>query len=97
MVAETRARRPAKAGYNHAKAASRGRPIPRTLRDLRVARGLSIRALEDASGVNRAIISQIERGRLVATPEEARKLGDALSLPGPLVTRTMLVHEEASA
>jgi DNA-binding XRE family transcriptional regulator len=47
-----------RAGYNGGKAL----PVIRTLRELRVDAGITMSALERASGVNRAIISQIERG-----------------------------------
>lgn len=86
------------AGYNNAQGHSRGRRVrfvPRTLRELRMARGITLRELAERSGVAAAIVSQVERGRLVATPGEAAALAVALGLEADgLVTRTMLVHEE---
>ena len=85
---------PAPGGYNPSVGVSTLRP----LRELRHDRGLSIRGLETAAGVNRAVISQIERGRLVATAEEADRLDAALDLPaGALRTYTVLATEQAAA
>jgi transcriptional regulator with XRE-family HTH domain len=39
------------------------------LRELRLERGLSIRELETESGINRAYLSQLERGRLLPRDE----------------------------
>jgi transcriptional regulator with XRE-family HTH domain len=80
-------------GYNPPKRGSR----VRSLRELRFEAGLSLRALAEASNVHRAILSQVERGRMVATTAEADRVADALGLPrGSLHTRTVLVHEEAA-
>lgn len=59
-------------------------------------RGISIRDLERRASINRATISMIERGVMVATPAQADLLALALGLAaGDLVSRTMLVHEAA--
>jgi transcriptional regulator with XRE-family HTH domain len=80
-------------GYNR----SRGRSPLRTLRELRLDRGLRLADLEAASEVHRALISQIERGRIVATAKEADQLGRALGLsPGSLRTYTVLATEETT-
>lgn len=42
--------------------------------DLRAARNLSLREVEERTHINRGEISRIERGRGCATPEQARKL-----------------------
>jgi transcriptional regulator with XRE-family HTH domain len=68
--------------------------VARTLREIRLERDLSLRELAGLSGVSYAVISQIERGRMAATSEEAEAIADALGV-GALVTRTMLVHEES--
>ncbi len=69
--------------------------MPRTLREMRVQAGLTLRALSDLSGVAAPVVSQIERGRIVAEPHEAAKIASALGLPdGSLVLRTTLVYEE---
>lgn len=44
----------------------------------RVALGISIRDLEELSGVARPTISQAERGRLIATPAEHDKIEKVL-------------------
>lgn len=64
----------------------------RTLRELRVEQGLSLRELAEASGVNKGTISQIERGRLVATRAELDAI--AAILDRPLEVRTLVVYEE---
>lgn len=82
-------------GYNHGERALRKRPV--SLGEIRLGRGLSLRELQERAGINRATLSQIERGRLVATPAEADAIALALGLPvGSLVTRTMLVYEAAA-
>jgi DNA-binding XRE family transcriptional regulator len=69
--------------------------VARTLRELRLDRGLSLRDLSELAGLNRATVSQIERGRLVATPAELSRLEAALDLPlATLNTKPMAVYEE---
>lgn len=85
-------------GYNPGAGASRGRAVPRTLRELRTSLGLSLRDLEARSGVSRATVSQIERGRLVATTGEADLIAEGLGLgAGSLATRTTLIYDEVPA
>lgn len=88
-------RRPER-GYNAPRRRSRGPAAPRTLRDLRLAAGLSLRELEVRCRISRATISQIERGRLVATRAEADALAWALGLEGEFVTRPLLVYEHVT-
>jgi transcriptional regulator with XRE-family HTH domain len=74
------------------------RPVPHTLRELRTNRGWTLRELADRSGVLFSVISQIERGRIVATGEEAARLAAALELPaGALRLSATLVYEEPAA
>jgi transcriptional regulator with XRE-family HTH domain len=85
--------RPANVGYNH----RQGRPLKprlRTMRDLRIEQGLDLRGLERETGINRATLSQIERGRLSPTARETRLISAALG--ADLELRLQLVHEEAS-
>jgi transcriptional regulator with XRE-family HTH domain len=71
--------------------------VARTLRELRIERGMSLRQLGDRSGLNKGTISQIERGRLVATPREVIALEVGLGLPiASLTVKTMVVLEEAA-
>lgn len=72
-----------------------GRTVPRTLRELRLARRLSLRQLAEQAQVNHGALSQIERGRIVAQPHELRALERALRLPtGDLEVRVMVIREE---
>jgi transcriptional regulator with XRE-family HTH domain len=64
------------AGYNRA----RGPAALRTLRELRLERGLSLRALEELTGVNRGILSQLERGRLIPAGDVLERLADVLEV-----------------
>lgn len=48
--------------------------------EARVAAGVSLRELEVATGINRATLSLLDRGRLVPTPEEARRILVALKM-----------------
>lgn len=43
----------------------------RSWRDLRIDAGLTIRQLEELSGINRGLLSAIERGRSCATRDQA--------------------------
>lgn len=73
-------------------------PPPRTLRDLRLDAGLSLRQLSRVSGLNLATVSQIETGRIVATPRELAVLEYVLALEaGSLVNRSLVVHQEHAA
>jgi transcriptional regulator with XRE-family HTH domain len=56
-------------------------PAATPLRALREARGLSLRDLEATTGINRAIWSQVERGRMVAEPRQVAALALALDVP----------------
>jgi predicted transcriptional regulator len=72
------------------------KPPPATLRELRLRAGLSVRDLGELAGLHKGIVSQIERGRLVATQQEADKLALALGHPaGALQTKPMLFLVEA--
>jgi transcriptional regulator with XRE-family HTH domain len=51
------------------------------LRELRQARGLSIREVEERSGINRAYLSPIENGRLLAKDEWVEALEEAYGAP----------------
>lgn len=67
--------------------------VPRTLRELRHDQGLSLTDVSRSSGVSRGHLSMIERGRMVATADEACAISVALGLPMVLETRSMLVIE----
>lgn len=71
------------------------KPRLRTMRDLRVERKLDLRELEHETGINRATLSQIERGRLSPSPLEIDRIGEALGVK--LELRLQLVHEERAA
>lgn len=47
------------------------RPASRSWRDLRIEAGLTLRQLEELSGINRGELSRIERGRASVTPDQA--------------------------
>ena len=47
--------------------------------DLRQAAGLSLRAAELVTGINRGDLSKIEHGRLVPPPDQARRILEATS------------------
>lgn len=87
------ARAGGKRGYNAGRRPSSLRP----LRELRIDHGLSLRALAAAAGIDRAIISQIERGRMVATIEEAAKLSTALGLEANQLRPVTLLATEVHA
>jgi DNA-binding XRE family transcriptional regulator len=71
---------------------------PRTLRELRLAAGISLRELAETSGLQKGTLSQIERGRIVATKTEADQLATALGLdPGALENATLLIHRGRAA
>lgn len=81
-------------GYHH----RQGRPLKprlRTMRDLRVEQGVDLRHLEQHTGINRATLSQIERGRLSPSAHEIDRIGAALGVQ--LELRLQLVHEERAA
>ena len=59
-----------------------GRPPARTWRDLRTESGLTLRQLEELSGINRGELSRIERGRTCPTPDQARTMLQALNTLG---------------
>lgn len=66
-------------------------PYLRTLRELRLELGLTLRQVQERTGLNKGTLSQIERGRLVASPNEALLI--SLALGFQLETRTLLVYE----
>lgn len=66
-------------------------PYLRTLRELRLELGLTLRDVQARTGLHKGALSQIERGRLVASPREARLISQALGFQ--LETRTVLVYE----
>ena len=66
-------------------------PYLRTLRELRLELGLTLKQVQERTGLHKATLSQIERGRLVANPKEARLISQALGFK--LETRTVLVYE----
>lgn len=72
--------------------------VARTLRELRLDAGLSLRELAERAQLNKAVVSQIERGRMVATPAELARLEAGLALPiATLTTKPMVVLEEEIA
>jgi transcriptional regulator with XRE-family HTH domain len=62
------------------------------MRDLRVDQALDLRHLQQATGINRATLSQIERGRLSPTAHEITQISRALGVD--LHVRMQLVYEE---
>lgn len=69
--------------------------VARSLRQLRLERGMSLRDLAEACGISRGMLSLVERGLLLTTRQEADAIAAVLELPdGSLVTRTLLVLEE---
>lgn len=69
--------------------------VLRTLRQLRLERGHSLRALAELSGVDKPTLSQIERGRLVANPQELAAIGKAIGAEG-LENRVVPCIEETT-
>jgi len=53
----------------------------KSLRELRLERGLSLRRLQDLTGVNRATWSRVENGELLPKPGHIAALSDALGVP----------------
>lgn len=53
----------------------------RSWRDLRIDAGLTLRQVEVLSSLNRGMISQIERGRMCVTPDQAQALLDVYRNP----------------
>ncbi len=73
-------------------------PPPHMLRELRLIKGWSLNDLAARSGLHKAVISQIERGRMVATQAEADRRAQALGYPaGALQTKPMLFLVEGNA
>jgi hypothetical protein len=67
----------------------------RTLRDLRNEAGMALAGLEQATGINRGHLSEIERGIRLATYAQITELAAALDLaPEDFELRCVLVHEE---
>lgn len=60
----------------------------RTLRDIRVGQGMRLTELSRLTGLDRGLLSMIERGRMVATPRELQVLSEALGVE-PLENRTV--------
>ena len=70
-------------------------PETQLLRDVRRDHKVSLKQLQQATGINRAILSRIEQGRLVPTAREQRLIAACLGLDAALLaTRTYLVVEE---
>lgn len=67
-------------------------PLLRTLREIRVGQGMRLSELANRSGLNRGTLSMIERGRMVASPEELVAIADALGVDR-LETRSIPVAE----
>lgn len=71
-------------------------PLARPLREVREERDITLRALAQASGIARPILSQIETGLRSATVREQRLIGAALGIPSHRITlRSYLVIEDA--
>ena len=51
------------------------------LADLRVAKKMSLRDLQEATGINRGLLSQMERGTLLPEPKHLTALSYALGVP----------------
>lgn len=68
-----------------------------TLRALRLERGLSIRDVENLSGISRACLSMIERGRELPTPEQLATLADVYGVVGRWRFVTLVLLEERQA
>lgn len=66
-------------------------PVLFTMRQLRAQR-MTLRQLQAVTGINRGTLSQIERGRLVASSAELDAIADALALDR-LENRTLPVSE----
>lgn len=66
-------------------------PYLRTLRELRLELGLTLKQVQERTGLHKGTLSQIERGRLVASPREAGLISRALGFQ--METRTVLVYE----
>lgn len=64
----------------------------RTLRDVRLKAGIGLRELEQRTGINRAIISQVERGRLITKPADLQPIADVLGVT-EIEFRTLAVCE----
>lgn len=76
-------------GYNH------GAAVP--VRALREARDLSLRQLEELTGINRGVWSQIENGKHLPEPRHIAALSRALGVPAEQWRiRFVLELEEAS-
>lgn len=57
------------------------RPGPTEWGRLRASAGVSLRELERRTGINRGLLSMLDRGRYLPTPAETRKILAALELP----------------
>lgn len=73
--------------------APKQRPPLKTLRELRIEQGLTLPELANRSGISRGTLSMIERGRMVANPDERARLSAVLGLQ-PLENRMQVVYEE---
>jgi HTH-type transcriptional regulator, competence development regulator len=63
--------------------------LPKVLRDIRALRGYSLRAVEDATGISNAYLSQLERGDAQnPSPEKLQALAKFYAVP-----YTDLMHE----
>lgn len=71
------------------------RPPLRTMREIRVSADIGLRDLQERTGLDKSVLSQIERGRLSPTPHETAAISQALGVT--LELRLQLVHEERSS
>jgi transcriptional regulator with XRE-family HTH domain len=56
--------------------------LPKILRDIRAVRGHSLRAVEDATGISNAYLSQLERGdALKPSPDKLQALAEFYAVP----------------
>lgn len=69
------------------------RPALRTLRELRIEQGITMPELADRAHISRGTLSMIERGRMIATPQERERLAAALG-KRPLENRMQVIWEE---
>lgn len=76
-------------GYNRGEATS--------ARAVRKQRELSLRELEERTGINRAVWSQIETGQLLPSPRHIAALSRALDVPAEEWRIRFVLEREASA
>lgn len=74
--------------------AAKSKPPFKTLRELRLEAGYTLPELAVESGVSKATLSMIERGRVVASPDELERLAGVLDVD--LANRMQVVAEVTS-